>query len=89
MRDDEFFFVGRDGFIENARIVVLVRTREVILMQLDGHTNARCDHSTKELHVIENPLIFEGSYAKIPFEKGVKAIKEELHARQRRMSGRA
>ena len=78
MRDDQVLLVAGDGFVENVRVVVLVRRREVILMKLDRHPDAWRHDFPQKVHVSEHPLVAHRRYPEVALEERVQAVQEEL-----------
>lgn len=89
VRDDELLLVVRDGLVEDARVVVLVGAREVVLVEFERHAHARRHHPPQELHVVEHPLVAQRGDAEVAFEQGVQSVEEELDAGQGRVRRRA
>ena len=82
MRDDKVLLVSGDGLVEDMRIVVLVRRREVILMELDRHPDSRCHDFSQKVHVGEHPLVAHRCDPEVALKERVQAVQEELHRRE-------
>jgi len=71
-----------DGFVEDVRIVILVRRRKMILMKFHRHPDSRRDDFSEQLHVRKYPFVTDRSDSEISFEKRVKSVKKKLDRSQ-------
>ncbi len=71
-----------DGFVEDVRIVILIRRSKMILMKFHRHPDTRSDDFSQQLHVRKYPFVTDRSDPEISFEKCVKSVKEKLDGSQ-------
>ena len=82
MWDNQILFVAGNGFVEDVRIVVLVRRRKMILVKFDRHPDSGSDDFPQQLHVSEHPFVADRSDPEISLEERVKSVKKELDGSQ-------
>ena len=89
VRDHDGLVVAADRVVQGLDVVVLVRTREMILVQLDRHPHGGSHHPFEQLHVAEHPLVPHRRDPEVPLEQRVEAVEKELDRGQEIVRGRS
>ena len=76
--EDAALAIEHQPIIEAPTLLQITSINEVVLVQLESHSNTGGHHLCQYLRVGEHPLIGGGGDAQIPFEKGMHSVEKGL-----------